>query len=166
LVVSLLLGAGVASAAKIGFVEVERAIATVEEGKVAFRALEEWAQPRRNALEALGREVSELQQQLQQQAGVASREALERMQQQLRDLGRRFEDEQRAFARDLDVKQNELLRDVARKINVVVTDYGTENDYEAIFIFKDRTLIYLSDGANLTDLIIGLYNERFPLSSE
>ena len=166
LVIAMCLCAGTAVAGKIGFVEVERAVVTVDEGKAKLKELEEWSLPRRQHLEDLRGRDAELQQNLAQQRTVATEDALKRIQEEQIEARRRLEDAVLQFKRDLDAKQNEALQDVARKLNIVITDYAEANDYEAVFIFKDRTLIYLDETAELTETVIRLYNQRFPLRRE
>jgi len=166
LVVALIACAGTAVAGKIGFVEVERAAATVEEGKAKLRELKAWSEPREQQLQGLRDRIVELQQSLAQQRNVATEEALKRIENEEIEAGRRLEDAALQFKRELDAKQNEVLRDVARKLSVVVTDYAKANDFDVVFIFKDRTVIYLSETAELTETVIRLYNQRFPVQRE
>jgi Skp family chaperone for outer membrane proteins len=166
LVAVLVLGAGPAVAGKIGFVEVERAVASVDEGKAKLRELEEWSQPRQEQLQSLRDRALELEQSLSKQRTVATEEALKRIEDEHIEAQRRLEDAMLEYRRDLEVKQNEVLRDVARKLNIVVSDYAKANDYDAVLIFKDRTIIYLSETAELTETVIRLYNERFPAQRE
>ena len=163
LVATLALVAVPAMAGKIGFVKVERAVATVQEGKAKLKELEEWAKPRTQELQQLSNRVGELQRQVEQQSTVATPEALGRLQAEGRETQRRLEDADRQYRRDLDAKQNEVLRDVARKLNQVVTDYAKSNDYDAVFLMKEETLVYLAPTADLTDIVIRLYDQRFPL---
>lgn len=163
LVVGMVTLAGPAFAGKVGFVEVERAVATVQEGRAKLEELKAWAEPNNQRVEQVGQRVAELQRQVVQQRGVANAEALARLEAEELDARRRFEDLRRDLARELDARQNQLLGEVARKLNQVVSDYAKANDYDAIFILKDSMLIYLASASDLTDTIIRLYDERFPL---
>jgi len=162
LLVGVMVAAGPAFAGKVGFVEVERAVATVGEGKAKLEELKAWADPNTARVEQLAKQVADLQRQIVQQRGVANVEALERLEADELDARRRLEDLRRDLARELDTRQNEVLRDVARKLNQVVTDYAKANDFDAIFILKDAMLIYMAPASDLTDTIIRLYDERFP----
>ncbi len=152
-----------ALAGKIGFVEVEKVVAQVQEGKAKLKELEDWAQPRREQLQKMRQRVTDLNNELVQKRGVASESVLEDLQEKAKQAGRDYEDAGRTFQRDLDKKQNELLSGVAEKMRRVIEDYAKGNDYDAILIFKPRTIIYLSETADLTDTIIRLYDRRFPV---
>ncbi len=154
-----------ALAGKIGFVEVERAMVSVKEGRALLVELEAWAKPRQEELDKLRDRVLELQQQIAQQRTVATADALRRLEEDEIEARRRHEDRVRVLNRDLEARQTQLLKEVATKLNSVVTDYAKANDFDSVFIFKSSMLIYLSETVDLTDTIIKLYDERFPPSS-
>jgi len=157
-----LLVAAPASAGKVGFVDAERAVAEVDEGRAKIRELDEWAKPRRDRLDQLSARISELRQEIAQKQPIASQEAVQALQQDELQARRDFEDSRRDFERELDQKQNEFLADVAVKVGTVASEYGQANDYDAIFVLKAQPLVYVRESADLTDTVIRLYNERFP----
>ena len=164
--VVLLAVASPAVAGKIGFVDAERAVANVEEGKAKIRELEAWALPEKAKVEQLGAKVGEVRQQLTSQAAVASPEVIERLRNEELTARRAFEDAKRDFERRLERRQNDLLADIAVKVGTVATDYAKANDFDAIFVLQAQPLIYVADSVELTDEIIRLYNERFPVQAQ
>jgi len=161
-VFTCLLVASPVVAGKIGFVDAERAVATVREGQAKLRELEAWAEPERERIVELQNRLAEIQQRLAQQRSVASEEILAELQQEELQARRGLEDAGRRFERELERKQNEFLSDVAVKVGTVASDYGRANDYDAIFVLKAQPLVYVSESANLTEIVIRRYNERFP----
>jgi outer membrane protein len=152
-----------ASAGKIGFLDVEKAVSTTQQGQVQVKALDDWAKPRQEQLEQLRTRAVELTNQLAAQRNVASPEAVAQLEKDVIQARRAFEDGGRAFNRDLDAKQNELLGDVALKIGEVASEYGKANDFDAIFTLQAQPLIYIADAANVTDTVIRLFDERYPV---
>jgi outer membrane protein len=152
-------------AGKIGFVDAERAVASVAEGKAKLRELQDWAAPERAKVEQLGARVNEIRQQITAQSSVASQQVLDRLRDDELNARRAFEDGKRDFERRLDKKQNDLLGDVALKVGTVASDYAKANDFDAIFVLKAQPLIYVAESADLTDEVIRLYNERFPVQA-
>jgi Skp family chaperone for outer membrane proteins len=155
-----------AFAGKIGFVDAERAVGAVQEGRAKLRALEEWARPRRERVQELQRELEDLRQKIAQQRSVASGDVLEKLEADELRARRSYEDARRSFERDLEAKQNEFLSEVAVKVGSVASDYGRRNDYDAIFVLRAQPLIYVAEPADLTETIIRLYDERFPYQEE
>jgi len=161
-VVGCLLVAVPGVAGKIGFVDAERAVATVKEGRAKIKELEAWADPQRTRVEALADRVNELREKINQQRTVASPDALQDLQNQEVQARRSYEDGRRNFERDLESKQNEFLADVAVKVGTVASDYGEANDYDAIFVLNAQPLVYVRKTTDLTDTVIKLYDQRFP----
>lgn len=154
---------GPASAGKIGFVDAERAVMQVEEGQSKVKQLEAWAQPQQKRVEDAAARVAEIRQEITRQRSVGSKETLDRLGRDELDARRLFEDAKRNFERDLSAKQDEFFAEVALKVGRVASDYGKANGFDAILVLKAQPIIYISDEANLTDLVIRLYNQRFPV---
>ena len=157
-----LASAASAVAGGVAFLDAERAVQQVAEGKAKLAELEKWAKPRRDEVARLQQEAASLNQELQQKRAVATPDALSELQQRARDAARKFEDARRQFQRDLDTKQNEFLSDVAVKVGTVASDYGRQQGYDAIFVLNAQPLVYVADGADVTDTVIRLYDQRFP----
>jgi outer membrane protein len=163
LVLFLVAAAVPAAAGKIGFLDAERAVATVEEGKVQVQAFQDWAAPRRQEIEQLRSRVAELSSQLEAQRSVASADAVSKLETDLIQARRAFEDAGRSFNREFEQKQDEFLGEVARKVGEVASEYGRENGYDAIFLYNAQPLAFIAEGANVTDIVIERYNQRFPV---
>ncbi len=151
-------------AATIGFVDAERAVATVGEGKRALAELEAWATPRRQELERLQAAAAAAVQDFEQRRAVVNEEEARQLEIQARAAARSFEDARRAFQRDSEAKQNEFLANVAVKVGAVASEYAKEKGFEAVFVLNAQPLIYVAESADLTDIVIRLYDQRFPVA--
>jgi outer membrane protein len=149
--------------AKIAFVYVQKALASTEEGKVRLKELDDWARPRQEQLAKLDKDVNDLKNQILSKQGVTSDEQLSELNRQLVAKQREFEDRQRDGKRDFDQKQQALLRELGGKLQQIITDYAEKNHYTAVFIFKPDDLAYLANSADITDTIIKLYDQKYPL---
>ena len=163
LVLVMVSAAAPATAGKVGFLDVEKAVSTVQEGRAQMQALEAWAKPRREELEQLRARAVELTNQLAAQRNVASADVVAQLEKDVVQARRAFEDAGRAFNRDLDAKQGEMLGDVALRLGQVASEYGKANDFDAIFTLQAQPLIYVAEGANVTDIVIRLFDERYPV---
>ncbi len=150
---------------KVGFVDVERAIYTIGEGKARLKELETWARPREEELAKLAKEISDLQTEIVAKRGTVSDEALESLNRQLVSKQRQGEDRQRTAKREFEERQNAVLRDLGGKLQALVADYGEKNGFAVIFIIKPTDVAYLSASADLTDIFIKLYNEKHPAAA-
>jgi len=162
--VVVILVAASASAGTIGFLDAERAVLSVQEGKSQLRALEEWATPRRTQLEQLQSQVAELNQRLAAQRSVASPEALAQLDRELVQAQRDLEDQVRAFNRDLPARRDRMLGELSAKIMTVAAEYAEANGFDAIFLLGAHAVAYYSKTLDVTDAIIRSYDQKFPAS--
>lgn len=148
--------------AKIGFVDVQRALLTIEEGKAKRKELQDWAAPRQQELQRLDQEIQALQQELgaKQQGGTL--EQLSDLNRRLTAKKREFEDKQRQYSRELEEKQNEVLRALGQKMEQLLKEYADAQKYTAIFILQPDQVAYVANSADITDTLIKLYNEKYP----
>lgn len=153
------------SPTKIAFVYVQRALATTDEGKVRLKELDAWARPRQDELGKLDKEINELKGELITRQGAANEGAIAELNRRLVAKQREFEDRQRTVKRDFEAKREGLLKELGGKLQEVVNKYADENRYTAVFIFNPDQLAYLAKSADITDTVIKLYNERFPLAA-
>jgi Skp family chaperone for outer membrane proteins len=161
-VVILLVVAGPVWAGKIGFVDAEKAVMQVQEGQARVKELEAWAEVEQNKIEEAANRVNEIRQQIVKEQSVASQDTVDRLKRDELEARRAFEDAKRIFERDLGTKRDAALGEVAVKVGKVASDYGKANGYDAIFILTAQPIIYLSEESNLTEIVVRLYDERFP----
>jgi outer membrane protein len=164
-----LAGAGMAQQAepptKIAFVYVQKALASTDEGKVRLKELDDWARPRQDELARLDKEVNDLRGEIATRQGAAGDEALGDLNRRLVAKQREFEDRQRLAKRDFEEKQQGLLRELGGKLQEIITKYADQNRYTAVFILNPNDLAYLATSADITETVIKLYNEKYPLAA-
>ena len=152
-----------AVAGNVGFLDSERAIKTVKEGQRQLQILNEWANQKSDSVEGMQSRVAELTQQLNTQRTVASADAIRQLEDELLQAQRRFEDAGRTLQRDFEAKQRELLALVATRVRDLAGEYASSNGFDAIFMLESQPLVYISNSAVITDAVIQLYDERFPI---
>jgi Skp family chaperone for outer membrane proteins len=153
-----------AMAGNIGFLDTERAIKTVKEGQRQLQILDEWSTQKSDQVEQLRSRVTELTQQLNAQRTVASADAIRQLEDQLLVAQRSFEDAGRSLQRDFEAKQRELLALVATRVRDLVGEYALSNGFDAVFMLESQPLVYIANSAVITDAVIQLYDERYPIN--
>jgi outer membrane protein len=165
-----LTGSGLAQQAepptRIAFVYVQKALASTDEGKVRLKDLDDWARPRQDELARLDKEINDLKGEIVSKQSTASNEALGELNRKLVARQREFEDRQRIAKRDFEEKQQGLLRELGGKLQEIITKYADQNRYTAVFIFNPNELAYMANSADITDTVIKLYNEKYPLAAK
>lgn len=163
LVLVAMFAATPAVAGRIGFLNTEQAIKSVQEGKRQFEALNAWADQKSDEVEALQKRANELAEQYNTQRAVASADALGRIERDLLQAQRDLEDAGRAVQREYEDKQRELLAEVAYRVRTVASDFAKANDFDVVFTLDSQPLVYINDAVIITDDVIRLYDQRFPI---
>jgi len=166
IVLVLVLVALPVAAGKVGFVDAERAVAQVEEGKVKLAELQAWQGPFQARLDRLRSQVLALRDQLNSQQGSASPEAVAEIERRQIDAMRAFEDARREYERELESKKTEVLATITSKFGAIGAEYAQANDFDVVFVLGAQPVIYLAKSADLTDQIIEIYNQRYPVSGQ
>jgi Skp family chaperone for outer membrane proteins len=107
--------------------------------------------------------MEELSRQLENQRAVASPDALKRLEAELLQAQRDLEDAARVLKRDFDNKQRELLAQVAFRIREIAREYAEANGFDAIFMLESQPMVYIKDSVVITDAVIEIYDEQFPI---
>ncbi len=166
IILVLILIALPATAGKIGFVDAEAAVALVDEGKVKLAELQSWQAPYHARLDRLRDEVLALSDQINDQQGTATPDALAEMERRQIDAMREFEDARRQYERELESKKTQVLSDIASKIGAIGGEYAKANDFDAIFLLGGQPMMYVADPVNLTKTVVEIYNNRYPVSGQ
>jgi outer membrane protein len=130
-----------------------------------LKELDTWARPRQDELAKLDKEINELKGEMITKQGVANDDAIAELNKRVVAKQREFEDKQRTGKRDFEAKQQALLKELGGKLQELITKYADQNRYAAVFIFNPDQLAYLANSADITDAVIKLYNDRYPLAA-
>jgi len=152
-----------AAAGNDGFLDTERAIKNVKEGKRQLQILDEWATQKSDQVERMQSRVAELTQQLNAQRTIASPEVIRKLENDLLQAQRAHEDAGRAFQSDVDSKRRELISVVVTRVRTVTGEYAVANGFDAIFLIDGQPLVYMAEGADITDEVILIYDRQYPL---
>jgi Skp family chaperone for outer membrane proteins len=162
-VLMAILVAAPAFAGKIGFLDTERAIKSVKEGQRQMRILDEWSNQKADEVEALRKRTNDIAERINAQRTIASEEVIRELEDEFLRAKREFEDAGRALQREFEAKQEELLSTVATRVRNLAGEYAEANGFDAIMMFESIPLVYVDDSAIITDAVIRLYDERYPV---
>ena len=151
---------------KLGLVQVIRVLAECEEGKAYQAEMAKKFGPRQKEIEELSTEIQRLQTEFRQGEttfSIAERQkralALQRKQ---KDLERLNED----LNYDANAAREEGLGRLRGRLREVVNRYGKEKQYTAIFDAATAGTMYAGPGVDLTNEILAVYNQQFPVKPE
>lgn len=149
---------------KIAFVDIQRALLSIEEGKAKRKELQDWAAPRQQELQKLDQEIQGLQQDLASKRGSLSDDQFAEANRKLTAKKREFEDKQRQYSRELEEKQNQVLKALGEKMEKLLAEYATKEKITAVFLLQPDLVAFLANSADITGTLIDLYNKKYPVA--
>lgn len=164
IIAAVLLHAPAAFAAEplIGYVDLNRAIEAVEDGRRAKAELQETFKKKQAELSKREEELNELKKAIEAQMSVAAetpetRAKMVEFETKRRELGQIFMKEQQELAQ----LEQKALAAIAAKMRAIVETVGKEGGYALILEISGNRLLYAKDHLDLTNEVIRKYNQKY-----
>ncbi len=161
--VVLLLAAAVPALAeaKIGFVDLQRALNQSDAGQAAKQQIGKTVEEYEGRVAQRQRELQRMKEELEKQSVVLAdeaRTARERdYQQKVRDYQRFTQDIQEELQR----QDAQFTQRILRELIQVIDEVGKKEGYTLVLEKTESSILYASDQIDMTDQVIKAYNERF-----
>jgi len=151
--------------AKVGTLNVRQAIITTAEGKQASAELQSQFSARQNDLENLNKQIEDLRSRLRNGERTLSEEEKARLARQGDLLTRQLQRKQDELQEEVNAAQGEVVDRIGRKMLDVLDRYARENGYAIVIDIstQDRPVVYASSQADITQDIIRLYDQAYPV---
>jgi outer membrane protein len=146
---------------KIGYVDMQRALNEVDEGKAARAVLKRDFDEKQKVLDAKKAEFDKLQSDFEKQAVVMSEQAKK---DRAQDLDRRAREMQALFVnlqKDLSERERDATRGIFDRMAAIVRDIA-EADGFSIVLEKGAGIVYAPASLDLTNELVRKYNARYP----
>lgn len=161
----LLVGLGLCSTAsaedlKIGYVDLHKALNSVEEGKKAKKKLKKDYNNKQQKLNEKQKEVKQLKEELQSQSMALSKEAKMKKQRELQSKMQELQKMYMGLQRNLSQKEAKATKEIFDKMREVVEEIAEEKGYDLVLEKRKSSILYAGDGMNLTEELIERYQEK------
>lgn len=152
-----LLSTGMASAQqKVAVVDVQRAVASTEDGLRAQATLKKLFDNRQQELNKKQTEMQRQREDIDKQAKVLSKDALQKRvddwQKQMLELQAVFVE----YNKELEKKQKELTDPVFEKVMAIIKRVATTENFD--LVVDKATVAYVRGDLDLTDRVVQMYN--------
>ena len=158
----LALAPGIAAAQqKIGYVDLQRALNEVDEGKAARALLKKDFDEKQKQLDVRKTEFDRLQADFEKQSVVMSEQA---RRDKAQDLDRRARELQALFVnlqKDLSERERDATRGIFDRMSKIVAEIAEAEGFSLV-LEKGAGLVYAPASLDLTNELIRKYNARFP----
>ena len=159
---ALLLAAGAARAeVKIGYVDLQRAIREVDEGKAATATLKKDFDEKQKQLDGKKAEFERLKGDFEKQSVVMA-DAVKK--EKAGELDRKAMELQQLFMalqKDLSEREGEVMRGIVDKMAGVVREIAEADGFTMVLERQDAGIVYAPASLDLTNELVRKYNARF-----
>ncbi|HSN14068.1 MAG TPA: OmpH family outer membrane protein [Anaeromyxobacteraceae bacterium] len=158
-----MLAPGVVRAAelKIGYVDLQRAVSEVEEGKAARAQLKREFDEKQKKLDAKEAELKKLQADFEKQAVVLSEQAKT---EKAAELERKFGEAQallRQLQQELGGRERELMSALFDKMGQIVKEIAAAEGFTFVLEKNQSGIMYAPASLDVTNELVRKYNARF-----
>lgn len=156
---AVLLAAPAVRAQKIGFVDVQRAVQEVEEGKSARDRLKKELDDRRGQLDKKKVELERMKADFDKQAPVLSEEAKKKKMEELQSAFMSAQGQAQQMQEELQGKEQEAMTSISRRMIQIVGEVSDKEKFD--FVFDKAVLLYAPPAQDMTNEVVRRYNEKF-----
>ena len=144
---------------KIGYVDVQRAVQEVEEGKQARARLKGEVEERRRQLDGKKAELTKLQGDYEKQAAVLSEDAKRKKQEELQKKLVEAQQSAQEMQEELSGKEQEAMSSISKRMLQIVAEVSDKDGLA--FVLDKSALLYAPNSADVTNEVIRAYNDKF-----
>ena len=148
-----------ADVAKIGMVSFQKILDNSEAGKAAKQELTTEGQSMEAELKSRSDDINALQQMLERDTGLMTKEARE---EKKWELDRKIDDAKalkKKYDRKIQDLQMQLLSSIRTDLVDLIRNYGQKEGY--LLIIEDVSVVYAPTSIDITDTIIEQYNKQY-----
>jgi len=143
---------------KIGYVDVQRAIQEVEEGKAARTRLKAELDARRAQMAKKQTELEKMKADYDKQSPVLSDEAKKKKQEELQKAFLEAQNSAQEMQEELTGKEQEAMQGISKRMLQIVADVS---EREGVTYVLDKAILLHAPAANdLTNEVVRLYNDK------
>ena len=155
----LLTARAVQAQSKIGYVDVQRAVQEVEEGKAARARLKGELDKKRADLDQKRATLEKMKTDYDKQAPVLSEDAKKKKQEELQKAFMDAQNQANEMQEELTGKEQEAMQSISKRLLQVVAEVSDRESFT--FVLDKAALLYAPAASDVTNEVVRRYNERF-----
>lgn len=145
---------------KIGYVDLQKAMQTVEAGKLAKSQLEKEVASKKAQLEKKQGQLQKEAEQFEKQVVLLDGAKKMERQQELQKKFAEFQKEAAESQMELQGKERELTQPILSEMRAIIEGIGKENNFQLIVEKNEGAVLYAEVGADLTTQLIERFNAK------
>ncbi|MGH9734775.1 MAG: OmpH family outer membrane protein [Candidatus Acidiferrales bacterium] len=152
---------------KVAVLNMQVAITSTAEGKQDAGELNAKFAPRQQEIQNLQKQLQDIQTRLQTTANTLSDAEKYRLADEGSRLQREVQRKQQEARDDFQDAQEDMINQLGRKLMTVLDKYSQQNGYAVVIDTSSQQtpVIYAATGINITEDVVKLYDQTYPLKS-
>src|SRR5262249_6737594 len=141
------------------YVDVQRAVQEVEEGKAARARLQTELQQKRQDLEGKRANLEKMKADYEKQAPVLSDDAKKQTQDALQKAFLEAQNDAQHMQEELQQKEQEAMGSIGKRLTQIVAEVSDKENFS--FVLDKAALLYAPAASDVTNEVVRRYNDRF-----
>jgi outer membrane protein len=162
-VLSLCLVAGAAAARaddmKIGTVDMQKALQTVDTGKKAKAALEKEFNAKKKEIQAEEASIRKAGEELEKQSLVMNEEAKNKKRAELQQRVMKLQESTARSQQELQQKEHDLTKPIIDKLRELIADLAKQKGYTIVLEKNENTVLFSQEKDDLTQQVVEKFNK-------
>lgn len=156
-----------APAMKVGVINVQAAVQSTAEGKLAGAELQSQFAPRQTELQNMQKQIADDEARLRAGQTTLSDEEKARLAREYDTLNRSFQRKTQEAQDDFNQAQQDVINTIGRKLIEVIEKYSKENGYGVILDTSSQQtpVMYAANQLDITQEIVRLYDQSYPVKA-
>lgn len=147
------------SAVKIGLVDMQRALQTVDAGKKAKTQLEKEFNAKKKTLQDEENALKKMTEEFKKQSLVMSDEARAKKQGELQERIMKFQETTARSQAEIQQKERDLTQPIITKLRNVIAEVSKKKDYTLVLEKNENTVLYSLERDDLTSEVISQFDK-------
>ena len=149
------------AALKIGVVDFQQALNSVNEGKDAKGRLEKEFKKKQKQLDIQQKELEAMKSQLQEQAAVLPQKKLQEKQAEFQEKFLALRKKAAEYQQEMMGKEAELSGKILGRLRDIVANIGQDEGYTLIVEKSNDPILYVESKEDLTSRVVKAYNKKY-----
>lgn len=145
---------------KIGVVDMQTAIQSVEAGKNAKAQLEKEVTAKRNQIQGEEASFKKAVEEFKKQSLVMSDEARTKKERELQERGMKLQEMQARSTMELQQKERTLLEPILTKMRATIQSVAKQKGYTLVLEKNENTVLFSQDKDDMTSEVISAFNKQ------
>jgi outer membrane protein len=145
---------------KIGTVDMQKALQSVDAGKKAKAQLEKEFNAKKKELQTEEANLRKITEEFKKQQMVMNDDARAKKQSEIQERIMKYQEETQKSQVEIQQKEHELTEPILNKLRVVITDLAKSRGYTMVLERNENMVLYSPDKDDLTQDVISAYNKK------